>query len=103
MAENHAVMLLLGWVAACAAAATAVFLMAASDLRRALRQLHRILNRADRAAGRVQGVVERTCGAAEDALDQISFLKGRVVSLWTGREGRGGGRSRSRKMHRIGN
>lgn len=121
MAESHAVVLLLGLVAACMAALTAVLLMAVGDLRRVLRQLQRflshcdstrleaertlgvarqLLSRADRAAGRVQGVVEKSCEAAESALEQFSFLKGKVASLWTGRAGNGGSRSRSRNGHR---
>lgn len=122
MAESHAVVLLLGLVAACMVALTAVLLKAVGDLRRALRKLQRflshcdqtrlqaertlgvarqLLSRADRAAGRVQGVVEKSCDAAESALEQFSILKGKVVSLWAGRAGNGGSHPRSRIVHRT--
>lgn len=124
MMESYVMVLLLGLVTACTLATTAIFLMTAGDLRRALRRIdrflsdcdhtrreaeralkaaHQLLSRADSAAERVQGVVDRTCGLAEAALGQFSFLKGKIVSLWPGHSGNGGGRSRSRKVHRIGN
>ena len=124
MTESHMMVLLLGLVTACTLATTAVFLMTAGDLRRVLRQInrflsdcdhtckeakralgvaHRILSRADTVTEQVNGVVEKSCEAAETLLGQISFLKGKVVSLWPGHPGNGGSRSRSRKVHRIGN
>ena len=111
MTENHAILLLLGLVTACTMATTAIFLMTAGDLRRVLRQItrflsdcdrtckeaertlgvaHHLLSRADTVAEQVQGVVEKTCNLAELALGQISFLKGKVVSLWPGHSGNGG-------------
>lgn len=123
MTESHILLLLVGLVTLCTVAATAVFLRTAGDLRRLLSQLHRflshcdqtrlqaehtlgvarrLLTRADQTAGQVQGVLEKGCEAAETALDQISFLKGKVASLWPGHAGNGGRRSRSRKIVRIG-
>ena len=122
MTDNPVVVLLLGAATACAVAVTAVLLMVAGDLRRALRQFHcflshcdqtrleaeralgvarQLLTRTDRAAGQIEGVVEKTCGAAEALLGQISLLKGKVLSLWSGHAGNGERRSRSRKSHRI--
>ena len=101
MDENRVLVLLFGLVTACTLATTIAFLMTAGDLRRILRQLHQLLTRADQTAAQVQSVAGKACDAAETALEQLSFLKGKVVSLWSGRAGNGGGRPRSRKMVRI--
>ncbi len=124
MTESNVMVLLLSLVTACTVTTTAIFLMTAGDLRRVLRQINRfltdcdrackeaertlgvarqLLSRTDEAAEQIQGVVEKTCGLAELALGQIPFLKGKIVSLWPGHPGNGGSRSRSRKVHRIGN
>ena len=103
MDENHVIVLLFGLVTACTLAVTVVFLMTAGDLRRLLRQLHQFLTRADQTAAQVQSVAGKACDAAETALDQLSFLKEKVVSLWSGHNRNGRGRPRSRKVVRIGN
>lgn len=101
MDESHVLVLLFGLVTACILATTAVFLMTAGDLRRVLRQLHQLLTRADETAAQVQSIAGKACNTAETVLDQISFLKEKVVSLWSGHARNGRGRPRSRKMVRI--
>lgn len=110
MTESHVMVLLLGLVTACTLVTTAIFLMTAGDLRRVLRRIDRFLSDCDRTckeAERTLGVahhlLSRADSAAEQVQDTLSFLKGKVVSLWPGHSGNGGGRSRSRKVHRIGN
>lgn len=110
MTESHAIVFLLGLVTVCTVTTTALFLMTAGDLRRVLRQINRFLSDCDRAckeAERTLGVARHLLSRADTVAEQvngtISFLKGKVVSLWPGHSGNGGSRSRSRKVHRIGN
>ena len=48
-----------------------------------------LLARTDKAAARVEGMIDKTCGVAESVLEQIDFVKEKTQTFWTRQFGNG--------------
>ena len=110
MTEASLVPFFLGLIALCALPITLALFMTASALWRTSRRLdaflsnsdktlheaHRtlgtarqLLARTDKAAARVESLIDKSCGVAEEVLEQIHFVKEKAHAFWSRQFGNG--------------
>ena len=120
MVESLVLLALLGVLSACAVVGTTVLCLAAADLRRMFSRINRFfshgqetfreaeralsasrhfMDRTERMTARVHQVIDRGCGVAEEALEEVDLFREKAHTFWTRYLGNGS-KPRSRRLEK---